>query len=41
MVTRFTIKIGVSMSEYSGTTNWKPLIEAYSKKTKTNFSKRN
>jgi len=35
MVTRFTIKIGVSMSEYSGTTNWKPLIEAYSKKTKT------
>ena len=23
------------MSEYSGTTNWKPLLEAYSKKTKT------
>ena len=23
------------MSEYSGTTNWEPLREAYSKKTKT------
>ena len=23
------------MSEYSGVTDWKPLIEAYSKKTKT------
>ena len=41
MVTEITNQIGVIiMSEYSGTTNWEPLREAYSKKTKPKIKKK-